>query len=554
MESKLREIIHHLLKEYASVTVTVLPDPLEFDLNISKDNTHGDFATNVAFKLARHARAKPQEIAANLVRLFEGAERNSRERFIDRMEVAGGGFINFYLKKASLAEILLEIHRADKDYGKSDYGRNCPVLLEFVSANPTGPLTIAHGRQAAIGDSLARILNATGHKAAKEFYLNDAGRQMGLLGQSLWVRYQEQFKRKVEIPEDGYHGDYLKTLSHTLVQMKGEALLKGELAEAVSFCQGYAKTEILEQIKDDLKTFGVQFDSFFHESALYEKDAVKKTLAFLKDKNQLYEQGGALWFRSTSYGDDKDRVVQKSTGEFTYLAPDIAYHHDKFERGFRRLVNFWGPDHHGYVVRLKAACEALGHRQEEITIRIVQLTTLFRKGEPVKMSTRAGEFVTLKELMDEVGVDAARFFFIMRRVESPLDFDLDLAKQKSQENPVYYLQYAHARAVSILKFANRQVTNQVDLTRIESQEALDLVKALGEFPKCLIQAAEMLEPYRVTEYLRELAMAFHKFYQHHRVVTEDEALTQALLLLVDSVRIVIRNGLEVLGISQPESM
>lgn len=311
---------------------------------------------------------------------------------------------------------------------------------------------------------------------------------------------------------------------------------------------------MMESIRSDLKAVGVSFDNYFSESTLYEKEAVEKTLAVMRDHGHLFEQDGALWFRSTPFGDDKDRVVKKSTGEYTYLAPDIAYHLSKFERGFERIINLWGPDHHSYVTRLKAACQALGYQEKQIHVLIVQLTTLYRGGVQVRMSTRAGEFVTLEELRQEVGPDAARFFFIMRRVETPLDFDLELAKKKSDENPVYYLQYAHARIASLIRFAARPIPKEADLTLLASADELELIKTVSEFPKALIQASQALEPYRLADYLRELAAAFHRFYAHSRVVTEDEALTGARLMLVDAVRITMRNGLRLLGISQPESM
>lgn len=555
MEAKIRTLIDKVLKEYEKRANIQLPANFNYDFGLAKDAQMGDFATNVAFKLARCVKSKPNLIADELVLLIGSEKKQAgKEEFIDRIEVAGNGFINFFLKKSSLAAILPEVRQKDKHFGESDFGKGRKVLLEFVSANPTGPLTIAHGRQAAVGDSLARILQKTGHKVLREFYLNDAGRQIKLLGQSLWVRYCEQFGMEVALPDDGYRGEYLRDLAKKLAGEKKDGLLKMEELKAVAFCQDYAKNAMMDTIADDLKEIRVVFDNYFSESTLYKKETVSETLENLKKKNHLYEKEGALWFRSTDFGDDKDRVVKKSTGEYTYLAPDIAYHRSKFERGYQWLINLWGPDHHGYIVRLKAACQALGHPGEDVEIRIVQLTTLYRKGEPVRMSTRAGEFVTLKELMDEVGVDATRFFFIMRKVESPLDFDLDLAKQKSDENPVFYLQYAHARISSILKFADQPVTADARLDLLSTPEEIELIKMIAEFPKALVQASQMLEPYRLADYLRDLATGFHKFYAMHRVVTEDRELTQTRLLLVDGVRITLRNGLECLGISQPESM
>jgi arginyl-tRNA synthetase len=470
------------------------------------------------------------------------------------VEVAGGGFINFYVNSSSLTQTLIDICEKDTAYGQSDFGSGRKVLLEFVSANPTGPLTIAHGRQAAVGDAMARILKATGHELEREYYLNDAGRQMNLLGQSLWARYATELGQEEPLPEDGYQGDYLIEIAKKIVRVKGDSLLKEDRQKAIDFCRQFATDEIMQGIEDDLAHLHVSFEHYFKERSLYEKGMVDKALNFLIDKGYLYEKEGALWFRSTVFGDDKDRVVKKSSGEYTYLAPDIAYHKMKFERGFNWLINLWGPDHHGYIPRLKAACQALGHPAEQIDIRIVQLTTLFRNGVPVRMSTRAGEFVTLRELREEVGVDATRFFFVMRKIESPLDFDLELAKQKSQENPVYYLQYAHARIASLIKFSGQEISTKANLALLIAPEELALVKVLSEYPKILIQASQMLEPYRLADYLRELAASFHKFYTFNRVVTEDQELTKARLLLVEAARITLRNGLELLGISQPESM
>ncbi len=554
MEKKIENFIEKAVQEYSKRTKFDLPKPFEFDLNVTKDPTRGDFATNVAFRLAKAARQKPALIADALVLLMEEIHSKQAEKLCEKMEVAGGGFINFFLAKASFASLLLDVHQKDRKYGKSDFGKEKKVLLEFVSANPTGPLTIAHGRQAAIGDSLARILKTTGHEVTCEYYLNDGGRQMDHLGQSLWVRYREMFGMDAEIPEDGYKGDYVRIIAEQLAKKKQDGLLREKPEKAVEICREFAKDEIMKGIREDLKTMGVTFDHYFTEGSLYKSGAVEKALGYLEKQGHLYEQDGALWFRSTTFGDDKDRVVKKSSGDFTYLAPDIAYHRNKFERGFNWLINLWGPDHHGYIQRLKSACQALGHPAEEVAIRIVQLTTLYRKGEPVRMSTREGEFVTLQELESEVGVDATRFFFTMRRFESPLDFDLELAKQKSQENPVYYLQYAHARIASLIQFADQPVTTKVNLDLLAAKEETDLIKVISEYPKNLIAASQSLEPYRLADYLRDLAATFHKFYQKHRVVTDDKELTKARLLLVEATRITLRNGLVLLGISQPESM
>lgn len=556
IKNTLQELLQEILKTYAQKKGFSLPGDFRVELELTRDSRHGDVTTPVAFRLAKLARDPPARIADELILFFEKEleKRPDRKEIVSRWEAAGGGYINFFVPSARLGQILVEIHRQDLDYGKTDRGKGKKVLMEFVSANPTGPLTLAHGRQAVIGDTLARILRATGHSVTTEYYLNDAGRQMDLLGRSLWSRYCEALGHPTPLPEEGYRGEYLVDIAGKLVKARKDTLQKETPEKAIEFCRQFAAEEIMKGIREDLAAIRVSFDDYFRESALYERGGVDKALQFLKEKNYLYESEGALWFRSTSFKDDKDRVVKKSSGEYTYLAPDIAYHRYKFERGFNRLINLWGPDHHGYVPRLKAACEALGHDPGQVKILIVQLAALYRKGVPVRMSTRAGEFVTLRELFEEAGIDATRFFFLLRRVESHLDFDLDLAKTQSEENPVYYLQYAHARISSILKFAKRKIDSNVDLNLLSACEEAELMKKLEEYPEVLANAAESLEPHRVVEYLRELAMQFHKFYALHRVVTEDEGLTKARLLLVDGVRIVLRNGLAVLGVSQPESM
>lgn len=527
------------------------PAGFSCELHPPRGAGRGDFSTNVAFKLSKILKKKPAEIAGMIIAAFEELGDSP----VERMEIAGGGFINFFFRKKDLGSVIVAIHQADRRYGSSDYGKGKKVIVEFVSANPTGPMTIAHGRQAAVGDSLCRILKAAGYDVHAEYYLNDAGRQMNLLARSVWARYHELLGHEMALPEDGYKGEYVRQIARDIIEKeKKDNLLQGPEDKAIEYCGAYAVETIMSWIKTDFAKMRVHFDHYFSEKTLYEKKSVEHALEVLRQKGFLFENEGALWFRSTDFGDDKDRVVKKSTGEYTYLAPDIAYHLSKYERGYEMLVNFWGPDHHGYIPRLRAACQALGYPPEAIHIGIVQLTTLFREGQPVRMSTRAGEFVTLRELYDEVGVDATRFFFTMRRQESPLDFDLDLAKERSQENPVYYLQYAHARIASLLKFAEEKVTTEVDLGLLSSKEEGELIGCLSQFPEMIVAASRLLEPYRLADYLRQVAACFHKFYSFHRIVTEDKDLTKARLLLSDATRVVLRNGLELLGISQPESM
>lgn len=558
MKNRLRALVDQILPNvFAELKVpSEKLHHIHYEVEWPKVKAHGDLSINVALQLGRELHRNPMDIAQICQRLFNQKIKEVREesRWIEEIAVVKPGFINFKLSHISLAQELLEIKRFDQTFGHSDVGGGAPVLIEFVSANPTGPLTIAHGRQAAIGDTLARILRAVGFIPHKEFYLNDMGRQIRLLGESLWARYQQLFGREVRLPEDGYEGEYLVELARALKKERGDFFLNQNAADCVATISAYAIQSMMSDVKKDLSAMRVEFDEYFSEQSLSETRLIDYVLDALKERHYIYEDDGALWFRSTQFGDDKDRVLKKKTGEYTYLTSDIAYHESKFRRGHNRLINLWGPDHHGYVARVQAGCQALGHSVDHLKILIVQLTTLYRQGVPVRMSTRKGEFITLRQLMDEVGVDATRFFFLMRKVESHLDFDLELATRKSEENPVYYVQYAHARIWSILSYAQRQVTVDVDLSLICEPEALDLVKKMLEYPEILQQAAHHLEPYRIVDYLRELATAFHKFYTVCRVVTEDDRLTKARLLLTDCVRIVLRNGLEMLGVTAPQSM
>ena len=553
MKALIDQLIRESSASYLEAKSLAAAELPEFDLTISKDVNHGDFATNVAFKLSKLCRQNPKTIAEELTSLMVEKTKRENKTQVKKIEVAGGGFINFYLAKDSIAQILMDVRKQDRDFGRSQYGKGEKVLLEFVSANPTGPLTIAHGRQAAIGDSLKRILIFCGFQVASEYYLNDGGRQMNLLGLSLLARYREALGMAEPLPEDGYQGEYLKDIAAQLVKEKGDSIQKMPAKDAADFCRKYAGETIMKGIRQDLHDSDVQFDSYYSEQTLYQ-GKIEEVFEVLKHGGFLFEKEGALWFESTRFGDDKDRVVRKSTGECTYLAPDIAYHHEKFKRGFARLINLLGPDHHGYIARLNAACQALGHDSSALRVLIVQLSTLYRKGQAVRMSTRAGEFVTLRELLDEVGKDATRFFFVSRKIESHIDFDLDLAKSKSQENPVFYLQYAHARIASLLKFASQEIPESIDAALLASDEERSLIKKIAEFPDTLISASEGLEPYRLVDYLMELSACFHKFYSAHRIVTDDGNMTKARLMLSDATRIVLRNGLGLLGVSQPESM
>ncbi len=543
MRESVKQLVSSILPDLSKKIDHAIPSDFIYEIEIPKNKAFGDFSVNLALKLARLTGKNPRQIATVAKEIIDA--KAGTFPFLKKAQVDGPGFINFFLTEESRADVLTLIKNQNEKFGESDYGKGQKVIVEFVSANPTGPLTIAHGRQAAVGDTLANILKAAGFQVHKEFYLNDAGRQVDLLAKSVWARYENS-----EIPEDGYHGHYVNDLATGVA-----AIIKKQKDSQAAMCQvkDFAIEKMIEQIKDDLKNLGVEFDEYFKESSLYQK-SIDSVLAKLKQSGHLFESEGALWFRSTDFSDDKDRVLKRSNGEYTYFTPDIAYHQTKFERKFDLLINLWGPDHHGYIPRVKAACAALGYSPDRLEVLVVQLVTLYRRGEQVRMSKRAGEYVTLKELVEEVGADATRFFFLMRRVESPLDFDLELAKEKSQDNPVYYLQYAHARICSMLEYSKRKLNADADITCLTAKEEIALLQALGEYPELIKQAARLREPYRLVEYLRELAAAFHSFYGACRVVSEDEKITDVRLLLTDCVRIVLRNGLWILGITQPESM
>lgn len=517
----------------------------DFSVFPSSKKEFGDFSTNIFFKIKKtHKDAVPVDIISILK-----ADSWIKENFKKIEEK--NGFINFFLKETQVYSVINEILEKKENYGRSDSGNQKKVLIEFVSANPTGPLTIAHGRQAAFGEALSRILAFSGWQVTKEYYLNDCGRQMKLLGISLKSSYLQNRGISSEIPEDGYHGSYLKEIA--------EKIPDGYENKDVSFFQEIAKQEILKMIKEDLERFNVFFDNWFSESELYNDNKIEKAIQILRDKNLIYEKDGAIWFRSTHYGDDKDRVVRKKDNSYTYLAPDIAYHQDKINRGFDLLINLWGPDHAGYVARIKAAVSALGFSPEKLHIIIVQLTTLYRGKEKISMSTRKGQFITLKELMDEVGPDATKFFFLFRKADSHLDFDLEIAKKKTDENPVYYIQYAYVRAKHILSFAKEKGIEEKDtlnavLSLLNESIEIDILKKLKMFPDIVEKAARSLEVSKIANYVLELAGLFHSYYQKFRVVDENKNLSCARLALIKSFLIVIQTALELLGISQPEKM
>lgn len=534
--------------------------PAALRWEMPKDPSFGDLSNAVPFKLAGRRRQPPQEVAQALAAaLLASCREDGLGAWVDRIE-AKAGFLNVFLSAKALTQVLRNILRRGTGYGRRPAGSAPSVNVEFVSANPTGPLSVAHGRQAAVGDVLARLLRAQGYRVTTEYYLNDEGRQIEMLGRSLRARYLQALGREEPFPEDGYHGTYVTESAKALIARQGDALREAPLVRFMEL----GMAEQLAVIKRDLAQFGLVFDRWSSQRWMRTSGRIDAALKALEAGGALYESEGALWFASTKFGDDKDRVVRKRDGELTYLAPDIAYHHWKCELGYERLVNLWGPDHHGYIPRIKAAMKALGLPEERLSVRIVQLVTLSRQGQPVPMSKRQGEFVTFREVLEEVGVDATRFFFLMRTMESHLDFDLDLAKSQSQENPVYYIQYAHARICSILA-KGRIGFSPADLGRwvarwrprlalLQEPEELLLLRMLFQYPIVLRLSAAALEPHGLTGYLRRLAETFHVFYAKHRVISEDAGRSAARLALVRGTRQVLANGLGILGVSAPARM
>jgi arginyl-tRNA synthetase len=524
------------------------------EIEIPKEKSHGDLSTNIAMRASKIAKKPPVEFAELLKPKLETALSASElKEAVERIEIKHPGFMNFYLSKSYLAKVLLEIKRKKNSYGCSSIGRGVKLQVEFVSANPTGPLTIAHGRQAAIGDSLSNILEFLGYKVTREYYLNDEGNQMNVLGASIRARYLDLCGAKEEFPADGYKGSYILDIAKAFKTRYGRRFVEASAAQGAF--REFGLRWILNDIKKDLKAFGIKFDVWYSQKSLRKSGKVEKAITFLRDKGYIYEKEGAVWFRSTSFGDDKDRVVYKSDGSATYLTPDIAYHLEKYRRGFKRLIDIWGPDHHGYVPRMKAAIKALGFQEDSLSVLIVQLATLYRNGQVVSMSTRAGEFVTLREVMDEVGKDVSRFCFIMRRISSHLDFDLDAVKKESMENPVYYIQYAHARIWSILtRGRSSRVSAKFDSALLKETEELEIMRMLRQFPLIVNMSGKTLEPYVILQYLQDLATVFHSFYTKHKVLCDDPSLAKSRLVLVDCVRIVLANGLRLLGVSLPKKM
>jgi len=556
LKATLTGIVTEALQSLAADGLLQAKDiPVPF-IELTRDRKFGDYATNVAMVLASHINGNPRQFAQALSDRIREADNGEN---ITKIEVAGPGFINITMSGDYWMKAVRRVLSEGSRYADSNAGQGKRIQVEFVSANPTGPLHVGHGRGAAMGDALANVLEAAGFDVQREYYINDAGNQIENLGQSVYARYLELFGNQVEFPEGGYRGDYIKEIADDLKANLGDRFLHKSHDSVVQEISEYAALRILADIKEDLEQFGVRFDRWFSEKSLFDGNEVKQALEEMENRGHIYREDDAVWFRSTEMGDDKDRVVIKADGSLTYFASDVAYHRNKFSRGFERVINIWGADHHGYVDRMKAAVVALGKQKEDLQILLVQLVNLLRHGKPVAMSTRAGEFVTLREVREEVGRDAARFIFLTRKADSKLDFDLDLAKERSNDNPVFYVQYAHARICSIIRNAEQTGISlpgpeDADLTMLVLPEEKELIRHLAALPDVVDGAALALEPYRLTNYLRDISTTLHNYYYHHRVLTDDADLTAARLALVTAVRIAVRKALTLLGVTAPERM
>jgi arginyl-tRNA synthetase len=583
----LKEVINDLIAQAVRALQQASRIPPELNVNIqvtpAKEASQGDFASNIALTLAKSAGMAPRVLAEAIV------EQLPPHSSIDRVEVAGPGFINFFVASDTSHAVLLRIREQGDRFGASALGQGQKIQVEFVSANPTGPLHVGHGRGAAFGATLANLLAFVGYDVQKEYYVNDAGRQMHILATSVWLRYLELCGETIAFPSNGYQGDYVWDIAATLHRENAERLRKAAEQAFAKVCadapQGdkekhiddlivnaqhllgaddyavvfdLALNTLVEVIRLDLEAFGVVFDRWFSERSLSEDGLIDQAIARLQDGGHLYREGGALWFRSTAFGDEKDRVVQRDNGQTTYFASDIAYHMNKFDRGFDKVINIWGADHHGYIARVKASLTALGYAADDLEIQLVQFANLFEHGEKISMSTRSGEFVTLRQLREDVGLDAARFFYVMRKAEQHMDFDLDLAREQSSDNPVYYLQYAHARICSVQRqCADKGIVPDLDnarLSRLDNAHEQALIKQLSLFPERVEAAASRREPHQVVNFLRELANHFHSWYNAHQFIVDDAELRDARIALAVATGQVLRNGLGLMGVSAPEQM
>jgi arginyl-tRNA synthetase len=583
----LKQIINDLIAQALQALQQTSRIPADLNINIqvtpAKDASQGDFASNIALTLAKPAGMAPRALAEAIV------EQLPAEASVARVEVAGPGFINFFVTSATSHAVLPRIREQGERFGASEIGQGQKIQVEFVSANPTGPLHVGHGRGAALGATIANLLAFVGFEVQKEYYVNDAGRQMHILGTSVWLRYLELCGETVVFPSNGYQGDYIWDIAATLHRENGDRFRQSaelvfaavtadapagdkekHIDDLIANAQqllgvddyytvfNLATTTLVDVIRVDLKAFGVFFDRWFSERSLSDEGLIEQAITRLEDNGHLYREGGALWFRSTTFGDEKDRVVKRDNGQTTYFASDIAYHMNKFDRGFGKVINIWGADHHGYIARVKASLAALGYQPEDLEIELVQFANLFENGEKVSMSTRSGEFVTLRQLREDVGLDAARFFYVMRKAEQHMDFDLDLAREQSSDNPVYYLQYAHARICSVQRQCAEKgivpALENVQLARLDNAHEQALIKQLSLFPERVEVAAIRREPHQVVNYLRDLANLFHSWYNAHQFIVDDSELRDARITLALATGQVLRNGLGLMGVSAPDKM
>ncbi len=529
---------------------------VSIELEMPRTSEHGDYASNIALGLTRNLKRNPTQIASEIV-----ANLNDSDCILEKVEIAGPGFINFFIKPAGWHGIIREILDNPQKYGRLEIEGGPKVQVEFVSANPTGPLHIGHGRGAAIGDVLANILDARGCRVQREYYINDAGNQMDTLGRSLYFRYRQELGENIEFPDNHYRGQYMRRLARDFMRDRGDSFRSTPLEDALPVFTDYASKRILDGIKEDLDTFGVHFDNWFSERELHNRDSIGEAIEYLRGRGFIYKNEGAVWFRSTAFGDEKDRVVVRANGVSTYFASDLAYHLDKFERGFESIIDIWGADHHGYVDRMLAGVQAIGRSKDDLRIVLVQLVNLLRGGVPVAMSTRGGEFVTLREVVDEVGKDATRFIFLTRRTDSPLDFDLEVAKAQSNDNPVFYVQYAHARLCSVFEVArdrgvefDRRSVGDETLQLLQLRQEFEIIKLLGEYPEVVCECVRSLEPHYIPYYLHQLVSLFHSYYHDNRILSEDAELTKARLCLALAIKEVIGNALALLGVTAPQKM
>ncbi|WP_285848702.1 arginine--tRNA ligase [Paenibacillus sp. MER TA 81-3] len=551
MNDQVKTAIDEAIVKAGLVSREELPS---FVIEVPKDKSHGDLATNAAMQLTRIAKRNPRQIAEVIIENLDKAAAS-----IESTEIAGPGFINFRMNKSYLYDVVREVTDKGSDYGRIGIGAGQRVQVEFVSANPTGSLHLGHARGAAVGDALCNLLDYAGYEMTREYYINDAGNQVMNLAKSIECRYKQALGLDADMPEDGYFGEDIKGFAQDLVNKEGDRLLQLAEEERAKYFRQFGLEKELDKIKRDLGRFGVPFDVWFSETSLYENGEVTKALDTLRTTGHVYEEEGATWLRTTTFGDDKNRVLVKNDGSYTYLTPDVAYHMDKYGRGFDRMINIWGADHHGYIPRMKAAMEAVGNDPDKLIVLIAQMVSLFQDGEKVKMSKRTGKAVTMEDLMEEVGVDAIRYFFTMRSMDSHLDFDMDLAISTSNENPVFYVQYAHARICSIYRQAEEQGValkplRDIDLTTLTTEHEYDLLRKMGELPEEIAVASRDYAPHRLIRYVYELASLLHSYYKAERVITEDPEQTQARLALLGAVRTVIANVLRLVGVSAPERM